>query len=241
MVEYLMFAVCFAYFFGYDGKIARTGSRRKAQTQMRIVDFIDLYALDFCQLLHAALHLYGFGGFVAEALNELLGVCNLFLLVAIGAHLLFDALASQFDEFGIVHRIVIDFSERDFNCTVCHIVDERAVVADKHYGLGFCRKKVFEPLYRFYVEVVGRFVEQQHVGTTQQKFRQFYAHTPSAGKFGCRTVEIAAFEAQTDKGFLHLGLAVLGSGYAYLLCESSHAVDQEVILFAFIIGALGKF
>ncbi len=47
------------------------------------------------KLLDAALHLHAFGGFVAETLDEILGVLNLFLLILVGAHLLFEALGAQ--------------------------------------------------------------------------------------------------------------------------------------------------
>ena len=105
-----MDAICLTDIFGYDGVVARARSRRKFQAQMRCVYLVDLYTLDFRKLLHAALHLHGFGGLISESLDKCLCVGNLFLLVKVGAGLLFDALFAQLYEFRVVYRIVIDFA-----------------------------------------------------------------------------------------------------------------------------------
>ncbi len=78
---------------------------------MRGIHLVHLNSFYFSQLLHAALHLHGLGGLVAEALDELLGVGYLFLLVLIGAHLLLDALAPQLHEVAVVHGVVVDFTQ----------------------------------------------------------------------------------------------------------------------------------
>ena len=77
---------------------------------MRGVDLVDFDAFYFCQLLHAALHLHGFCGLIAEPFNESLGVGDFFLLVQICTGLLLDAFFTQFDKFGIVDGVVIDFA-----------------------------------------------------------------------------------------------------------------------------------
>ena len=87
-----MVTVCFAELVDDEGIVAGAGCGREFEREARVVDLVDLDALDFGQLLHAALHLHGLGGLVAEALDELLGVGNLLLLVLVGAHLLLDSL-----------------------------------------------------------------------------------------------------------------------------------------------------
>ncbi|MET3917430.1 hypothetical protein ABID97_004212 [Variovorax sp. OAS795] len=55
------------------------------------------------------------------------------------------------------------------------VVQEVAIVGDGHHGAGEALKEHFEPLHRFRVQVVGRFVEQQHVGLGQQEAAQRHA------------------------------------------------------------------
>ncbi len=107
MVEDLVVSVGLADIVGYHGIVARTWGGREAEVEPRVVDLVDLYALDFGELFHAALDLHGLGGLVAETLYERLSVGNLLLLVEVCAHLLFDTFLAQLDKFGIVDRIVI--------------------------------------------------------------------------------------------------------------------------------------
>ena len=113
---------------------------------MRGVYFVDFNPLDFCQLLDAALDLDGFSGFVAETLDEILCIGYQLLLVPVCTHLLFDTLLPQHYELGVVYGVVIYFAARYFDCSVGHIVDECAVVADKHDSFGIGTQETFEPL-----------------------------------------------------------------------------------------------
>ena len=60
------------------------------------------------------------------------------------------------------------------------MVDKGAVVTDQYYGFRTLCKKLLQPLYRLDVEVVGRLVEQQHVGLLQQNLCQFDTHAPTS-------------------------------------------------------------
>ena len=66
---------------------------------MRSVYLVDFDAFYFCELLDSALHLHALSSFVAETFNEILCVLNHFLLVLIGAHLLFKSLLTQDEVF----------------------------------------------------------------------------------------------------------------------------------------------
>ena len=50
------------------------------------------------------------------------------------------------------------------------VVEEVTVVGDGDDGAGEAHEKLFQPFDRFGVEVVGRLVEQQHVGSGEQQF-----------------------------------------------------------------------
>ena len=51
-------------------------------------------------------------------------------------------------------------------------VEEPAVVRNHHYAAGKFQQCVFQRALGFHVEVVGRFVQQQHIAAAQQGFRQ---------------------------------------------------------------------
>ncbi len=162
-----MVAICLPYPVGYYRIVARAWGRRESQVKTRGVDLVDLYALDFGELLHAALHLHGLCGLVAEALYEFLGVLYLFLLVLVGTSLLLDALLMEHHIFRVVDSVVIYLAKGNLDCAVGDIVYERTVVAYKHDSAGLGDKKILKPLYRLDVKMVGRLVKQQHVGALQ--------------------------------------------------------------------------
>ena len=73
-------------------------------------------------------------------------------------------------------RVAADVRRGAIALEVQHVVDdrgqERAVVADEQHRRAHRREVVLEPLRRLEVEVVRRFVEEQHVGGTHQLARQ---------------------------------------------------------------------
>ncbi len=105
-----MAAIGLPHVFQDERKIARSRCRRKTQAEPRRVHLVHLYALYLGKLFHAALHLHGLGGFVAETFYELLRIGYLLLLVLPCAHLLLDAFLTQHHEMAVVHGIVIDFA-----------------------------------------------------------------------------------------------------------------------------------
>jgi hypothetical protein len=54
-------------------------------------------------------------------------------------------------------------------------VEEHAIVADDHGAAGEILQRLFQRAQRFGVEVVGRFVEQQHVGAGLQHLGEMHA------------------------------------------------------------------
>jgi hypothetical protein len=48
------------------------------------------------------------------------------------------------------------------------IVEEIAVVGHRHHGAGEAQQVLLQPFDGFGIEVVGRLVEQQHVGLREQ-------------------------------------------------------------------------
>ncbi len=52
------------------------------------------------------------------------------------------------------------------------VVEEIAIVRHRHHGAGVAHQELLQPVDRLGVEVVGRLVEQQHVGIGQQQLAQ---------------------------------------------------------------------
>ena len=234
-------AIALAHPLGNDGIVARAGSRGKFQIQVRRVYLVDLDPFEFGQLLDARLHLHRLGCLVAETLDKGLGVLYLFLLVLIGPALLFETLLPQNDVVRIVDLIVVDVSHRNLDGASRHIVDKGAVVRNQHHGIGTRGQKIFEPLYRLDVEVVGRLVEQQHVGALQQQLGQLDAHAPAPAELRGIAIEIVARETQANQGLLDFGLIVGRSDERELLVGVGDPLDKLLVVVRLVVGSFGQF
>ena len=140
-------------------------------------------ALDFLQFLDAGLDLLGFGRLVAEAVDEGFQLLNALALVAVGGFELRAALLFLAQIGVVVAAVELDVLVPDFHRSVYRDVEEITVVGDQDVGEGVAEQVRFEPVAGFEIEVVGRLVEQQHVGLLQEKLRERDAHLPAAGKF----------------------------------------------------------
>ncbi len=102
-------------------------------------------------------------------------------------------------------------------------------MADQHHGLSLCDEEIFKPLYRLDVQMVGRFVKEQHVGLGQQEFCKLDAHAPAAGKLGCRTIEVGPHKTKAHKSLFHLSLAVVRCLHGYAVGQRGHFLDELMI------------
>ena len=55
-------------------------------------------------------------------------------------------------------------------------------MGDGHHGAGVALQKLLEPVHRFGVQVVGRLVQQQHVGLGEQQLAQRHAALLATGE-----------------------------------------------------------
>ena len=241
IVKHTMRAVVLAQVFANDGIVARTRTGRKLQVERGGVYLVHFDGHHFLQLLDAALHLHGLGGFVAEAFDEVANVGHLLLLVLVGPQLLLATLGAQAHKFVVLHLVVRNLPTGNFEGAVGHVVDKGAVVADQHHTATAARQELFEPADALYVEVVGRFVEQQHIGAAQEEFGQLYAHTPTARELARRAVPVCALKAQTQQRALHLGAVVHAAHHTETLALVGKPLDQRHVFGRFVVGALGQF
>ena len=163
----------------------------------------------------------------------------LFLLVLVGAQLLLTALGAQHHILVVFDLVVFDVAAGYLDGAVGDIVDEGAVVAHQHHGFGRLGEKLLKPLYAFDVEVVGRLVEQEHVGLLQENLGELDAHAPATGELARGAVEVAALEAQTGEGALEGGFVVVAAEHHVAVVLESELLDQLGIALALVVGAVG--
>ena len=123
----------------------------------------DLLDLDLLELALARRGLPRLGGVGREAAHEFLQVRDLGL--GLGVRRL-DALAClhrRQHEVVVVTRVDLELLVIEVGDVRAHLVQEVTVVADDDHGRVVRVDRALEPADRVDVEVVGRFVEQQHV------------------------------------------------------------------------------
>ena len=111
---------------------------------------------------------------------------------------------------GEVARVGAQLAAVELDDARCDTVKEGAVVRDRHHAALEVDEEVLEPLDRVQVQVVGRLVEQQHVGAAHQGLAQRDAFLRPAGQGADHHVLV---QVQALQGFLHALLpvpAVLG-------------------------------
>ena len=241
ILEDLMLAVGLPYSIHNDGIVTASGRRRKFQTQSRSVFFIYFNDLKLFEHLHTALHLQGLAIRTLEALDEVLGFLNHLLLFFVLLLLLLTAFLTENKVLRIVHLIVIDASHGHFDGTGGDAIDKLTVVTDDDDRLGTVNQEIFQPLDGLDVEVIGRLVEQEHIGILKQELRQLDTHTPTATELAGRFVEVFAQETQTEQGLLHIFLEVSEVDGIELLAHSRYLFDERHIFIALVVGTFGQF
>ena len=130
VMENDVFTIGFAHIFADNRIVSATAGGREFQAQRGVVFIVHFDAVYLFQLLDTALYLYGFGGFVAEAFDEVFRILYLFLLVLVGTDLLFAAFLAQDYKFIVFHFVVINLAAGDFDGSGSYVVQEGTVVAD---------------------------------------------------------------------------------------------------------------
>ena len=162
------------------------------------------------------------------------------MLLLVLLHLLLASFGTQLQVVRVVHLVVVDAPHGHLDGACGDVVHKLAVVADYHHRLAVVDKEVLEPADRLDVEVVGRFVEQQHVGVLQQHLGQFDAHAPAARKFACLPVEVSALKTQAEQCLFHVLLKVRHVNGIELFAQRGHLLNQCHVVLALIVGAFGQ-
>ncbi len=115
-----------------------------------------------------------------------------------------------FQPAGIVAFVRDARAAVEFENPAGDVVEEVTVVGDRHHGAGEVVEEALQPGHRVGVQVVGRFVQQQHVRCGQQQAAQCDAALFAAGQV--RDLGVPGRQAQSVGGDFELALQVMAVG-----------------------------
>ena len=165
--------------------------RRREREPHRAALHVRLDLLHLLEELHARLHGLGLVRLRAEPVDEVcepLALAGEVLRLALEDGLLLGALL---EVLLVVPRIAAHALVLEAHDARDLLVQEVAVVGDQDEAAGPLLQEVRKPRDRRHVEVVGRLVEQQHVGALEQEAREDAAHLPAAGELADVAVLVA--------------------------------------------------
>ena len=207
----------------------------------RIIHLVDLDGDDLFQLPDLLLHLNSLRGLIAETLDKVFHISHFLLLILVSPQLLFTSFPAKHNVLIILHLIVYNLTARDFQRTVRHIIDKGPVMTYQHHGTRTLSQELFQPLDTLDVKVVGGLVEQQHVGFLQEDLRQFDTHTPTAGEFRRRPIEVRTQKTESHQRAFYLRLIVLSPQHQIAVMLRRIFFDQCQITLALVVRPFRKF
>ena len=118
----------------------------------------------------------GAGAHPLELGLHLLGAAGVLLVLRLEARCLLLEVG------GVVALVGVELPAVHLADPLGHVVEEVAVVRDGHDGTGIGMEELLEPEDRLRVEVVGRLVEEQQVGSLEKQAAQRHAATLASGE-----------------------------------------------------------
>ena len=151
---------------------------------------------DLLEHLDPALHLRRLGRLVAEPVDERLHALELVVLLLLALAEQLHARLALLQVRGVVADVVGQRAHADLGDARHHRVEEEAVVRDQDDRVRVGREVFLEPVARFEIEMVGRLVEQQQAGASEQQLGERDAHLPAARERLAGAVEVRRREAE---------------------------------------------
>ena len=133
---------------------------------------IDLFQLALCLRCFACLG--------AKSIGKQLQRRDFFLLIFVSGELLFFARCFLLDITVPVAPITHQFRVRDLDDAADKLIQKFAIVRDHDNRARISSQIFLEPLKRFEIEMIRRFVEQKEVGFHHEQPREMSAHDPAA-------------------------------------------------------------
>ncbi len=134
------------------------------------------------QSLESALRLARLAGLGAEARHEILHMGNLTLLLLVAALLQRQLLGTLPLKLRVVATVEVDIALLHMGNGIHHIIQKVAVMGDQQQRAWVRQQPLFKPEYGIEVEMVGRLIEQQQIGTAHQRFGEIEPHAPTTGE-----------------------------------------------------------
>ena len=100
----------------------------------------------------------------------------------LGLGFLSQAVGLGFQPAGVVALVGDAMAAVEFENPAGDVVEEVTVVGNRHHGAGEIVQEALQPGHRIGIQVVGRFVQQQHVGRRQQQAAQRHAALLATGQ-----------------------------------------------------------
>jgi hypothetical protein len=123
----------------------------------------------------------------------------------------------------------------DLHDPVADLVEKEAVVGDEDDRKGIELQILFQPVARLDIQMVGRLVEEQHVGFLQKEPGQGDPHLPAAGELAAFPLPVRGGESEAGQDISDFRLHGVPSLEAELFLEVSQA-RQQVVVTGFVVG-----
>ena len=160
----------------FQNLISRLALRREDNTRIAARRGLYLFDVQFFQHLFPAGRLFRFRYVGTEPLDKFLQFFFLFFRFLVLLLLLAECQLARFVPETVIAGKQLYAVEVDIDRVGTNRVEEVAVVRYDQHRVLEVGKIIFEPHNGFKVEVVGRLVEQEVVGMSEEGFRQQYAH-----------------------------------------------------------------
>ena len=139
--------------------------------------------VSFSRSLLARCGLFRLGGVGAETLDEFLQFIRLVGDLTVIVLLLLEGQLARLVPEIVVAHVDLDQAEVDIGDVGADLIEEVAVVGDDDHRILEAEEEILQPGDRLEVEVVGRFVQQEHVRVAEQSLGEEHAYLVAAFEF----------------------------------------------------------
>ena len=213
----------------FDQRDLISRSRRRAEVELDDAALLrQLDLLDLLERLHTTLHLGRLRRVRRKTLDEALLLGEHRLLPRVGGlSIRLADRALPLVEI-VVARIARDLAAVDLRDLRRDPVHELAVVRREKKRAGQRPQEIFEPDDRLDVQMVGRLVHQQHVGTAQQHARHRNAHLPAARERADVAIDPLVVEAQAMQDLTRLRFQTVAAQMLVLVLHFTKAREDPI-------------
>ena len=140
-----------------------------------------------------------------------------------------QAFFSLDDELGEAADVFEGGALGEFDDPIGDRIDEVAVVGNEEKGSGPGGELLLEPGDRVDIEVVGRLVEDQHVGFGEEQAGQRHAHAPTTRELADGTVAVGVLKSETGENLAGVGLEGVAAHRLVLALDLAVLGEQRVV------------